>query len=111
MNSSETPLCQRCGRPLTNHDRAADGMGYRCRSKEPHRRRIRLLAVQANGECHYSLYSLTQAGKAHKYEVRVNFEDGTFSCTCPDYKYRGATCKHIRRACDYEARNRERMVA
>lgn len=101
------PTCSRCGRPLTDPERQADGMGLCCRSKEPHRRRIRVLTTEEDGTKIFRLYSLTNAGTAICYEVRINMETGEISCTCPDHKYRGSTCKHIRRAMVYEARRQK----
>ncbi len=105
-----TATCTRCGRPLTDDERIADGMGNTCRRHEPHARRIQFRGVRSDGTSTYTLYSLTIGGNSVRYEIAVNFEDGTFSCTCPDFQYRGRECKHIRRACDYETRRRERGI-
>lgn len=103
--------CLRCGRPLINHERRADGMGIWCRNIKPHRRRIRFIRVEADGTRVYTIYSLTKAGTDSRYQVSVNFEDGTFHCDCPDHTYRGSSCKHLRRVCDHERRRRFQSVS
>ncbi|MCC6483309.1 MAG: SWIM zinc finger family protein [Armatimonadetes bacterium] len=96
--------CTRCGRELTDLDRKVDGMGLHCRLHAPHRRRVRLFAVHEDGSRTYKLYSLTHAGRALSYEVRVNTTTGEFSCTCPDFAFRGNFCKHCDRALAHATR-------
>jgi len=105
-----TAICTRCGAALSDPRRVDDGMGTCCRRHQPHRRHIRFDGVKPDGTSVFRIYSLTIGGNSTRYEVSVNFEDGTFSCTCPDFQYRGRECKHIRRACDYETRRRERGI-
>ena len=105
-----TATCIRCGAALSDPTRIDDGMGIYCRRHQPHRRHIRFDGVGSDGTSVFRIYSLTIGGNSVRYEVKVNFEDGEFSCSCPDFQYRSRQCKHIRRACDYEQRRRERGI-
>ena len=41
----------------------------------------------------WTVRSKTSFGTAYT----VSLDDDTFSCTCPDFQFRGGTCKHIRK--------------
>ena len=99
-------LCQRCNKPLTNAERAADGMGTWCRTHQPHRRRLQFQGYDHTGASLFEIYSLTRGGTTHKHSVRIHFEHGEFSCSCEHHTFKHATCKHILRACAWERRRR-----
>jgi hypothetical protein len=105
-----TVNCSRCGRPLTNEDRQADGMGAWCRRHDPHRRRLRFLQLDPDGASRFQMYSRSRAGTDIRHDIRIHFENGEFHCSCEHHKFTGKTCEHIKRACATERRRRERDV-
>lgn len=65
-------------------------------SRSPIRRRVRRDGVQGS-RAQFVTKSFSR-DDGTLYRPRINTATGEFFCDCPDHRYRGSFCKHLRRA-------------